>query len=219
MSRCTVNYANGRRASERNRARRRVMTYPAPERNKDPILEVLRRVLPPQGTVLEVASGTGQHVIHFASALTHLRWQPSDPEAAHRDSIRARMLAAALPNVVAPLALDVCHRPWTVDAPQAILCINMIHIAPWPAGLALLEESARLLPPGGLLYLYGPFRRLGVPTAASNEAFDEDLRRRNPEWGLRNLEEIQQHASACGLELGEVVQMPANNLSLVFQRR
>ena len=196
-----------------------MLTYPAPERNKDPILDVLRRVLPAQGSVLEVASGTGQHIIHFASALPHLRWQPSDPEAAHRESIQARTHAASLPNVAPPLALDVGDRPWPVDGPQAVVCINMIHIAPWPAGLALLEESARLLSPGGLLYLYGPFRRLGVPTAASNEAFDEDLRRRNPEWGLRNLEEVQQHASACGLELGEVVQMPANNLSLVFRRR
>jgi SAM-dependent methyltransferase len=196
-----------------------VLTYPAPERNKDPILEVLRRVLPAQGSVLEVASGTGQHIIHFAGALPHLRWQPSDPEAAHRDSIQARTQAASLSNVAPPLVLDVCDRPWPVEGPQAVVCINMIHIAPWPATLALLEESARLLPPGGVLYLYGPFRRQGVPTAASNEAFDEDLRRRDPEWGLRNLEEVEQHATACGLDPCEVVQMPANNLSVVFQRR
>jgi SAM-dependent methyltransferase len=195
-----------------------VLTYPAPERNKGPILEVLQRVLPTQGRILEVASGTGQHIVHFARAMPQLHWQPSDPEAAHLESIQARIDMAALSNIAAPLMLDVCDRPWRVQELDAILCINMIHIAPWRAALALLEEAGRLLTPGGVLYLYGPYQREGRHTAPSNEAFDADLRGRDPEWGVRNLEDVEQHARTSALALGEVVQMPANNLSLVFRR-
>jgi SAM-dependent methyltransferase len=195
----------------------RVLTYPAPERNKAPILEVLQRVLPAQGTVLEVASGTGQHIVHFASHLPGLTWLPSDPEADHRDSIRARVAAAGLANVAPPLALDVLDQPWPVRGIDAIVCINMIHIAPWEAALALLAEAGRLLPARGVLFLYGPYRREGKDTAPSNAAFDADLRRRNTQWGVRNLEDVQRHASEAGLELREVVEMPANNLSLIFR--
>jgi SAM-dependent methyltransferase len=195
-----------------------VMTYPAPERNKAPILEILRRVLPTRGRVLEIASGTGQHIVHFAQELPQLTWLPSDPEADHRSSILVRATAAGLSNVAAPLELDVRQRPWTVQAVDAILCINMIHIAPWEAGLALLAEAARLLPADGLLYLYGPYRRDGRDTAPSNAAFDADLRRRNPEWGVRDLEEVQRHAADAGLALREVVPMPANNFSVIFRR-
>ena len=194
-----------------------VMTWPAPERNKDPILEVLRRVMPARGTVLEVASGTGQHIVHFARHLPALQWLPSDPDVNHLRSIRARVAAAGLANVAAPLVLDVLDRPWPMEQVEAILCINMIHIAPWGATLALLQESARLLPPRGVLCLYGPYRRGGHHTAASNEAFDADLRSRNPEWGVRDLEEIQLHAGQAGIALEEVVQMPANNLSVVLR--
>jgi SAM-dependent methyltransferase len=195
-----------------------VMTWPAPERNKDPILEVLRRVLPARGTVLEVASGTGQHIVHFAGHLPALQWLPSDPEAVHLRSIAARVAAAGLTNVTEPLALDVLDRPWPLERVDAILCINMIHIAPWPATMALLHESARLLPAQGVLCLYGPYRRGGHHTSASNEAFDADLRSRNPEWGVRDLEEVQLHAGEAGFALEEVVQMPANNLSVVLRR-
>jgi len=195
-----------------------VMTWPAPERNKDPILEVLRRVLPARGTVLEVASGTGQHIVHFARQLPALQWMPSDPDVAHLGSIAARVAAAGLGNVTEPMALDVLDRPWPLDRVEAILCINMIHIAPWAAALALLQESARLLPARGVLYLYGPYRRGGQHTAPSNEAFDADLRSRNPEWGVRDLEQIELHAGQAGLALEEVVQMPANNLSVVLRR-
>jgi SAM-dependent methyltransferase len=194
-----------------------VMTYPAPERNKAPILEVLQRVLPARGTVLEVASGTGQHIVHFAQALPDITWLPSDPEADHRGSILARTTAAGLTNVAPPLTLDVRQRPWPVQA-DAILCINMIHIAPWEAALALLSEAGRLLPANGVLYLYGPYRRDGRDTAPSNADFDADLRRRNPEWGVRNLEDVQRHAADAGLALQEVVAMPANNLSVIFRR-
>ncbi len=195
-----------------------VLTYPATERNKAPILDVLRRVLPARGTVLEVASGTGQHVVHFAGNLPDLNWQPSDPEEGHRASIRARVAAAGLTNVAAPLRLDVLDRPWPVQAIDAIVCINMIHIAPWAAALALLQEAGNLLPGGGVLYLYGPYRRNDQDTAPSNAAFDADLRQRNAAWGVRNLEDVLREAAAVGLELQEIVEMPANNLSVVLRR-
>ncbi|HUG73816.1 MAG TPA: DUF938 domain-containing protein [Steroidobacteraceae bacterium] len=195
-----------------------VLTYPAPERNKAPILEVLQRVLPPRATVLEVASGTGQHIVHFAQGLPEVAWLPSDPELQHRNSIQARVAASGLANVAAPLALDVLDRPWPVGKLDAIVCINMIHISPWQATLALLQEAGDLLPVRGALYLYGPYRREGRHTAPSNEAFDADLRRRNPEWGVRNLEDVQRHAGEAGLVLREVATMPANNLSVVFGR-
>lgn len=195
-----------------------VLTYAATERNKDPILAVLRRVLPPAGRVLEVASGTGQHVVHFAGALPDLQWQPSDPEPQHRESIAARVGLAGLANVQPPLQLDVLEQPWPVTGVDAIVCINMIHIAPWNAALALLQEAGRLLPAHGVLYLYGPYLRDGFETAPGNIAFDADLRRRNPAWGVRNLGEVAAVAAAAGLALREVVEMPANNLSVVFGR-
>jgi len=194
------------------------ITYPAPERNKAPILEVLRRVLPAHGTVLEIASGTGQHIVHFAQALPHIIWQPSDPEPDHRTSIQARVDAAGLSNVLMPLELDARVQPWPVQPMDSILCINMIHIAPWEAAQALLSEAGRLLPVDGVLYLYGPYRRDGRDTAASNAAFDADLRRRNPEWGVRNLEDVQREAASSALLLHEIVEMPANNLSVTFRR-
>lgn len=193
-----------------------VMTYPAPERNKVPILQVLQRVLPASGTVLEIASGTGQHVVHFGGAMPGLVWLPSDPEQAHRASIAARVSAAGLANVLPPLALDVRMRPWPTQVADAIVCINMIHIAPWDAAVALLEEAGKLLPPEGLLCLYGPFRRNGQHTAPSNAEFDADLRRRNAQWGVRDLEEVELLARQNSLALDEVVPMPANNFVVLF---
>lgn len=195
-----------------------MLTWPAPERNKEPILAVLRRVLPAQGLVLEVASGTGQHVIHFAAALPRLYWQPSDPESGHREAIQSRIIAAGAANVSAPLELDASKRPWPVRAADAVVCINMIHVAPWAAALALLAEAGRLLPPGGVLYLYGPYRRGGRHTAPSNEEFDADLRRRDPQWGVRDLDDVVLQARAQSLRLHDVVAMPANNFSVVFRR-
>jgi SAM-dependent methyltransferase len=195
-----------------------VLTWPATERNKQPILEVLQRVLPSRGSVLEVASGTGQHVEYFAAGLPQLNWQPSDPEEAHRNSIRARIQLAGLRNVAQPIMLDVLQRPWPVASIDAIVCINMIHIAPWAAGLALLQEAGRLLPADGVLFLYGPYRRDGRDTAPSNAAFDADLRSRNRQWGVRNLEDVVRHAANSGLQLTQVVEMPANNLSVIFRR-
>jgi len=194
----------------------------ATERNREPILEVLRRVLPPAGLVLEIASGTGQHVAFFAQALAPafpgLRWQPSDPSPLHRDSIRAWTLAAGAENVAEPLDLDVEREPWPIAAADAILNINMIHIAPWSAALALFQGAARRLPPAGLLYLYGPFKREGQHTADSNQRFDERLRAEDPRWGVRDLGEVQAVAAAAGFGRAEITAMPANNLSLVFRR-
>lgn len=189
---------------------------PAAARNRDPILAVLRRVLPPSGLVLEVASGTGEHAAHFAAALPALRFEPSDPDPASRASIDA--WCAGLPNVRPALALDAAAAKWPLDHADAVLCINMVHISPWAATLGLLRGAARLLPPGGPLVLYGPYRRAGVPTAPSNDAFDADLRARNPAWGLRQLEEVAAEAAAAGFGLPEIVEMPANNLTVIFRR-
>ncbi len=196
-----------------------MLTYDAPERNKGPLLEVLQRVLPTTGHVLEIASGTGQHVIHFAAALPDLEWQPSDYEAQHREAIAERIAASALPNVAPPLELDVTRRPWpSLGHLDAILCINMIHISPWAAGIALIEEAGRLLQRNGLLILYGPYRRHGAHTAPSNEAFDASLRARHADWGVRDLEAVQALAEANGFVQSEIVAMPANNLSVVFRK-
>ena len=190
---------------------------PAAERNKEPILAVLRRVLPDRGLVLEIASGTGQHVVHFARALPDIEWQPSDPDPAARASISAWIDPECLQNVRPPLDLDVCSEPWPIQRADAVVCINMVHISPWSATSHLMAGVARLLPPGRPLVLYGPFRRTDRETAPSNEAFDAQLRRQNPEWGLRNLEDVVTVASQVNIELLEVVDMPANNLAVVFR--
>ena len=194
------------------------LASPAAERNAAPIAQVLAGVLPASGLVLEVASGSGQHAAHFARAFPALTWQPTDRELRHRASIAAWREEAGLSNLRAPLELDVMH-PWPVERADAMLCINMIHISPWPATLALLNGAARVLPEGAPLFLYGPYRRKDVPTAPSNEAFDADLRSRDPSWGLRDLDEVSTVARDAGFERVDVVAMPANNLSVIFRRR
>lgn len=191
---------------------------PAAARNRQPILEVLRPRLPARGLVLEVASGTGEHAVHFAAALPGLDFQPSDPDAAARASIDAWRADSGLPNLRPALALDAAAPAWPIEAADAILCCNMIHISPWASAVGLVGGAGRILPPGGLLYLYGPYRREGRHTAPSNEAFDADLKRRNPAWGVRDLEAVAALAAAAGLAGPEVVQMPANNLSVVFRK-
>jgi SAM-dependent methyltransferase len=191
---------------------------PAAERNKQPILEVLERWLPRAGTVLEIASGTGQHAVHFARALPTLTWQPSDTDPSLRAAAGARVARAALGNLLLPLALDVLDPAWPVDAAAAVICINMIHIAPSAATPALLRGSARVLGRGSPLVLYGPFKRGGQHTAASNEAFDASLRARNPDWGVRDLDTVASSAREHGFELVHVASMPANNLTVVFER-
>jgi len=192
-------------------------TAPAAERNKGPILTVLKRVLPARGLVLEIASGTGQHVVHFAQCMPRLTWQPSDPDPELRSSIRASIAQTGVSNARAPLELDVCRQPWPVDAADAVVCINMIHIAPWAATTALMAGAARLLPTTGVLVLYGPYRREGQHTAPSNEAFDRSLRPSNPDWGVRDLEAVAKAAASHGLTLHDVTTMPANNLCVVFR--
>lgn len=190
---------------------------PSAARNREPILAVLRRVLPRRGKVLEIASGTGEHAVFIAGAMPGLSWQTSDPDAAAHGSIEAWIAHERLANVLPPLAVDVRARDWGVAAPfDAVVAINMIHIAPWPAARALFEGAARLA--AGLVYLYGPFKRGGAHTAPSNEAFDRWLKDRDPASGVRDLDDAAREAAACGFGLSEIVEMPANNLSLVFGR-
>ena len=191
----------------------------ATERNRAPIAEVLRGVLPATGLVLEIASGTGQHVAFFAPAFPKLQWQPSDASAEHLDSIRAWSAASGADNIAPAVALDVEREPWPVTRADAILNINMIHIAPWSAAEALFRGAARLLPPSGPLYLYGPFKRGGQHTAESNQRFDDRLRGEDPRWGVRDLDDVAALATSVGFAPPDVVDMPANNLSLIFRRR
>lgn len=191
---------------------------PAVARNRGPIGDLLAPLLAPARLVLEIASGTGEHAVHFARQLPHVTWQPSDPSAEARESIAAWRAAAALPNVQPPVALDAAAEDWPVGQVDAIVCVNMLHISPWEATVGLMRGAGRRLPEGGLLFVYGAFRQDGVPTAPSNEAFDQDLKRTDSRWGLRNLADVAACASAAGLRLTEVVPMPANNLSLIFRR-
>ena len=192
---------------------------PSAERNREPILAVLRGALPATGRVLEIASGTGQHAMYFAGALTGLDWQPSDADADARASIAAWIAHDGLPNVRAPLALDVHEPDWGVDSLDAVVCINMIHISPWSATQALFAGASARLVDGGVLYLYGPYKRGGAHTAPSNEAFDQQLRSRDPRWGVRDMEAVVTLGESVGLVCDEAVAMPANNFSLVFRKR
>jgi SAM-dependent methyltransferase len=191
---------------------------PATARNRQPILDVLRPRLPAQGIVLEIASGSGEHIVHFAEALPDLVFQPSDPDAEARASIDDWVQTQGLGNVRTALALDAARDRWPIERADAVLCCNMIHIAPWEAAVGLIAGAAAVLADGGTLYLYGPYRREGRHTAPSNEAFDRDLRQRNPAWGVRDLEAVTVLASTQGFGPPEIIDMPANNLSLVFKR-
>ncbi|MDP2333018.1 MAG: DUF938 domain-containing protein [Reyranella sp.] len=191
---------------------------PATARNRQPILDVLRPRLPAEGLVLEIASGTGEHVVHFAGALPGLTFQPSDPSADARASIDDWARTQGLRNIRAALALDAAGDAWPIERADAVLCCNMIHIAPWEAAIGLIAGAARVLPAGGMLYLYGPYRREGRHTAPSNEAFDRDLRQRDPAWGVRDLEAVVSLAEDRGFGPPEIIDMPANNLSLIFKR-
>jgi hypothetical protein len=187
-------------------------------RNAEPIAEVLKDVLPAKGLVLEPASGTGEHSLHFAREFPKLLWQPSDAEPAALRSIEAWRADSGLFNLLPPIALDVRAAEWPVAAADAILAINLLHISAWAATQGLLRGAGRLLAPGAPLTVYGPFRQAGVETAPSNLAFDESLRARDPDWGLREVEAVAVEAQACGFSLALVTPMPANNLSLVFRK-
>lgn len=206
---------------------------PATQRNREPILEVLLQVLPPTGTVLEVSSGTGEHAVFLAPRLHPRKWIPSDPDPVARTSIAAWRKHFPAENLYLPIALDACNLVWVVEQDElpeplqgidfkcdpvvGIVNINMIHIAPWSACLGLMSGARRILPPGGILYLYGPFKQSGKHTALSNAEFDQSLRAQNPEWGLRDLDEVVAVAQDQQLSLVKTYAMPANNLSVIFQ--
>ena len=196
------------------------LASPAAARNARPILQVLKAHLARRARVLEVASGTGEHAVAFARALPQVRWTPSDPSPEARASIAAWSAAAGLPNLEPPLALDAADPATWPEGPfEAVVCINMVHISPWRAAEGLMAGAARVLRrPGGLLYLYGPYREAGVPLAESNAAFDASLRARDPDWGLREREAVIDLAAQHGLAFTLRVAMPANNLSLLFRR-
>ena len=199
----------------------------AAERNQQPILDVLRKVLPPQGNALEIASGTGQHVAWFATHLPKWTWQPTDAFPEALPDIAARIAQEGLSNVRPPVLLDVMTTPWMAEGDShspaqkfdAIYCANMLHIAPWPTCAALMQGAARHLAPGGVLVTYGPYLEVNVPTSPGNIAFDQDLRSRNPAWGIRQLDDVAAMAAQSGLQLRQRHPLPANNLLLVWGRQ
>ena len=191
---------------------------PAAQRNREPIADVLRNWLPPSGLVLEIASGTGEHAAHFARAFPSVEWQPSDVEPLALASIEEWRKDLGLPNLRPPIELDASSPHWPVESAEAVLSINMVHISPWASALGLIAGSARILPKGGALILYGPWRKEGVETVPSNFAFDSDLKRRNPEWGLRLVEDFAAAAGEAGFALESLRDMPANNLMLLLRK-
>ncbi|HVY25795.1 MAG TPA: DUF938 domain-containing protein [Polyangiaceae bacterium] len=196
-----------------------LLVSPSAERNKAPILDAIRARLPASGVVVEIASGTGQHIVHFARELPGLIWQPTDADDELRAAAGERIRLAALSNVRAPLRLDVLAPDWPLAEADAIVCINMLHVAPWSATQGLMKGAARVLRPGARLFIYGAFKRGDRHCAPSNEAFDASLRERNPEWGVRDLDDVERCAEQHGVVLVEIVEMPANNLTLIFERK
>ena len=190
---------------------------PATERNRDVIAETLVNVLPAQGLVLEIASGTGEHAVHFAQLFPGIMWQPSDPDPIAIASINAWRGDCALPNLQPGMLLDA-SADWPIAHADAVVCINMAHISPWAATVGLLRNAARILQQSAPLFIYGPFRQRDVPLAEGNAIFDTALRQQNTEWGLRYVEDITKEARDVGLTLDQIIPMPSNNLSLIFCR-
>jgi len=194
---------------------------PATQRNRDPILKVLQQVLPETGTVLEVASGTGEHAVYFTPQLRPRQWQPSEANPILEESIRAWEEEFPCDVLLPPLTIDVMDNDWVQELSglsfSALVAINLIHISPWEACMGLLKGAEQVLPTDGILYLYGPFKQGGQHTAESNVAFDQSLQQQNPQWGVRNLEEVISLAQKHQFELQKVVAMPANNLSVIFR--
>jgi SAM-dependent methyltransferase len=198
------------------------MFSPSAARNSASILAVLQRVLPASGVALEIGCGTGEHVVHFAGAMLGLTWQPSDPDSSSRASTASWIKFSGLSNVLPPLDIDVCVEAWPEKLPahfDAIVSLNMVHIAPWAASVGLLRGAGSLLRLDGVLFLYGPFVHEGTFNAPSNAAFDASLRAQNPSWGLRDIADLERLGKTCGLDLREAIEMPANNTSLVFSKR
>ena len=195
----------------------------ATQRNRQPILEVLLEILPSHGNILEIASGTGEHAVFFAPRLSPRQWIPSEPNPMLRASIAAWREKFPAENLHSPLDIDASQDKWLIEEQeieiQAIVNINMIHISPWKTCLGLMAGAGRILPPGGILYLYGPFKRGGKHTADSNQAFDHSLQASNPDWGVRDITEVAEVAANQGLDLQEIISMPANNFSVVWQKQ
>lgn len=190
---------------------------PSTARNREPILNVLRDVLPQNARVLEIASGSGEHAVYMACAMPAITWQPSDPEDEARASIDAWIAHEGLANVASPLAIDVRNPNWSVDGPfDAVVAINMIHYSPWESTSALFAGASHLLRKGGIVFLYGPYKRDGKHTAPSNEVFEVWLKERDPSFGVRDLRDIEREAGRHGFSLQKAMEMPANNLSLIF---
>jgi SAM-dependent methyltransferase len=194
------------------------LTSPSAARNKEPIATVLSQVLPRSGLVLEVGSGTGEHAVHFARVMPHLAWQATEQDEECLRSICAWVATETQANLRQPLYLDVIDAQWPIEAADAIICINMIHIAPWTATQGLLRGSSRILPPAGLLCLYGPYRVGGKHSSASNRAFDAQLRAIKAEWGVRDLDAVSNEARAFNIELERTFELPANNLIAIFRK-
>ncbi|MEE2996800.1 MAG: DUF938 domain-containing protein [Pseudomonadota bacterium] len=190
--------------------------FPATERNRDAIADVLSQILPAAGTVLEIGSGSGEHVFYFSKLFPDLTWQPSDPDPLNLQSIRAWGDFAARANLQLPLSINASDITLPIESAVAIICINVIHISPWDATEGLMRNASRLLPPGGPLYMYGPYKIGGTHTAPSNEAFDRSLRDQNKTWGVRDLDSVVAEAQKNGLAFTQRVEMPANNQSLLF---
>lgn len=193
--------------------------YPATRRNREPIRAALARVLPPSGIVLEIASGSGEHVAFFARHFPKLVWQPSDRDPTLIASIHAHAAASGAANILPPVLLDVQNDPWPITAVDALIAINMIHVAPWGASVALIAGATTVMAAGAPLFLYGPFKRGGRHTAPSNETFDRALREQDPSWGVRDLDDVSTIAVSHGFALDEIIDMPANNLSVVLRKR
>ena len=195
--------------------------FPATERNRDALIEAITPWLPSDGAVLELASGSGEHVTYFAQRAewSRLRWLPSDPDPTHRASVDAWARARGVDDRVEPAtAIDTTAKTWPVTHADAVLCCNMIHIAPWAACLGMLDGCARILAPGARLLLYGPFMRDNQHTAPSNEAFDARLRSRDPSWGVRDMEVVTREAATRGMTRRQIIPMPANNFTVIFER-
>ncbi|MCY4238682.1 MAG: DUF938 domain-containing protein [Rhodospirillaceae bacterium] len=192
---------------------------PAAARNREPIAKVLLPLLANKASVLEIASGTGEHAVHMAAARPDIHWQPSDPDPNSRESIASWVANNGISNVALPLDLDVRQQPWPVGPVHLVFCCNMIHITPWICTEALVAGANDILKPDGILFLYGPFSREGAHTALSNKAFDQSLRGRNPLWGVRDLEAVTELANASGLAFKDAIPMPANNFCVLYRKR
>ncbi|MBM09360.1 MAG: SAM-dependent methyltransferase [Magnetovibrio sp.] len=192
------------------------LDFPSTQRNAKPIIEVLRTLLPAEGKVVEIASGSGQHIMRFAQVFPGLVWQPTDIEPEHLRSIGA--WTNGLKNVMKPYVLDASALKWPIERSSAVICINMLHIAPWEATVGLFVGASKILDSGGLLYLYGPYKIDGQHTSESNACFDADLKSRDSTWGLRDVSEIIVTAAEVGLKFDTTIQMPSNNLSLIFKK-